>query len=201
MAKNKKRLPEIDPAVIEDEKRAEEAVEKLRRRHPFSRLSVLCARRSGYFRPEYDRLFSTLQDLEERFDLAAEDSPTRTVGGKPKEEFGTVRHPLPMLSLKAVYAVEEVRKFASTCQQNLGGEVEFVAEPKYDGLSVELVYARGKLEVASTRGDGETGEDITANVRTIRSIPLMLLADQGEEVPTRVVVRGEIYMGLRPSLP
>lgn len=135
-----------------------------------------------------------LATLEERFpDLQEEDTPTRRVGGEPREELGSVEHPAPMLSLKATYKEEEVNKFVEGCRRRLGEEPGYVGEPKYDGVSVELVYEEGKRSVASTRGDGRTGEDVTANVRTIREIPLTLLSDE-EKAPEHLVVRGEIYM-------
>jgi len=146
---------------------------------------------------EYDELFEELKDLEERFDLVAPDSPTQQVGGEPREELGTVEHPAPMMSLKAVYDDKGVTDFAETCRKELNTpKVEYVCEPKYDGLSVELIYENGSLVTAATRGDGITGEDITANVKTIRSVPLSLITGQGEPAPDRLVVRGEIYMPL-----
>ena len=98
-----------------------------------------------------------------------------------------------MLSLMATYGEDEVKRFLENCRRRLGQEPEYVAEPKYDGLSVELVYEDGSLSVASTRGDGRTGEDVTTNVRTIREIPLSLLGEE-EKVPKRLVVCGEVYM-------
>jgi len=196
MVLSKNITPEIDPAKIEDKESAAKAVAELRQAVRFHDYRYYVLDDPVIVDEKYDELFETLRKLEEKFDLAEEDSPTRQVGGRPRAEFGTVRHPLPMLSLKAVYDEEDVRAFAETCRKGLGGEPEFVAEPKYDGLSVELIYVDGRLDVAATRGDGENGEDITANVRTIRAIPLRLLRDQGEAVPARLVVRGEIYMRL-----
>jgi DNA ligase (NAD+) len=135
-----------------------------------------------------------LQTLEERFpDLKTPDSPTQQVGGEPREELGLVENPEPMLSLKAVYERDEVENFDETCRQELGRDtIIYVAEPKYDGLAVEIIYEDGRLAQASTRGDGETGEDITANVKTIREVPLKLR--NAGDAPERLVVRGEIYM-------
>ncbi|MFO7606939.1 MAG: NAD-dependent DNA ligase LigA [Desulfurivibrionaceae bacterium] len=119
------------------------------------------------------------------------------MGGEPREALGTVRHPLPMQSLKAAYEEKQLRAFDDNCRDKLGAEtVEYVVEPKYDGLSIELIYEEGALVTAATRGNGETGEDVTANVKTIRALPLSLLSGQGEPIPTRLVVRGEIYMPL-----
>jgi DNA ligase (NAD+) len=144
---------------------------------------------------EYDRLMARLQELEERFpDLQTPDSPTRLVGGQPRQELGLVEHYGSMLSLQAVYDEEAVRAFDATCRQELAAQsVDYVAEPKYDGVAVELVYQGGHLAVASTRGDGQTGEDVTPNIRTIPEVPLVLL-HQDLAPPQRLVVRGEVYM-------
>jgi DNA ligase (NAD+) len=143
---------------------------------------------------EYGELMEKLGALEEKFpDLRSPDSPTQRVGGEPREELGSVEHPTPMLSLKATYDEDEVKRFLENCRRRLDQEPEYVAEPKYDGLSVELIYEDGWLSVASTRGDGRTGENVTANVRTIREIPISLL-DEEEPIPKRLVVRGEVYM-------
>ena len=145
---------------------------------------------------EYDELMGNLQALEKKYpDLQSQDSPTQQVGGEPRDELGVVDHPSPMLSLKAVYDERDVRDFDRTCRDELGQKsIEYVAEPKYDGLAVELFYEEGRLSVASTRGDGDIGEDITANVKTIREVPLRLLNQGDVSVPNRLVVRGEIYM-------
>ena len=142
--------------------------------------------------PEYDELMENLTVLEEEFpDLQSPDSPTQRVGGEPLEEMSTVEHPTPMLSLKATYDEDEVARFVERCEQRLDEKPEFVAEPKYDDLSVELIYEDGELSVASTRGDGQTGEDVTANIRTMREVPLRLM---GDSIPERLVVRGEVFM-------
>lgn len=108
---------------------------------------------------------------------------------------GTVRHWSPMFSLEAINTEAEFRRFYMHCTERLGQrELALVAEPKYDGLSAELAYWRGKLASAAMRGDGETGEDITANVRTIRELPVQLPKRKGVMIPQRLVVRGEIYM-------
>lgn len=190
-------IPDINPSAIEDRKSAEKAVEKLRdavRYHDW-RYYVL----DDPVIPDsrYDELFENLRFLEDNYGLTTPDSPTQKVGGEPREELGTIRHPLPMQSLKAVYNEKGVRDFADTCVRELGhNEVEYVIEPKYDGLSIELIYEEGILTTAATRGDGITGEDVTANVRTIPSVPLSLLGNQGESRPSLLVVRGEIYMRL-----
>ncbi|MFI0399301.1 MAG: NAD-dependent DNA ligase LigA [Thiolinea sp.] len=143
---------------------------------------------------EYDRLFRDLQALETANpEFITSDSPTQRVGGEALSEFGSVRHELPMLSLANVFSEEELGSFDRRIHERLKdeAELEYVAEPKLDGLAISLLYENGLLVRAATRGDGETGEDVTANVRTIQSIPLRLL---GEDYPTRLEVRGEIYM-------
>jgi len=143
---------------------------------------------------EYDELLRRLEALEKEFpDLITPDSPTQRVGAPPAEEFSTYRHRVPMLSLNNAFEAAEVRNFDEQVKKWAGlSSVEYVAEPKIDGLAVELVYVRGLLTVAATRGDGLTGEDVTNNCRTIRAIPLRL---RGEAPPGRLSVRGEIYMG------
>lgn len=143
---------------------------------------------------EYDRLFLELQALEtENPEFIRSDSPTQRVGGEALSEFGSVRHELPMLSLANAFSEEELVGFDRRIHERLkdAAEIEYVAEPKLDGLAISLLYENGVFIRAATRGDGETGEDVTANVRTIQSIPLRLL---GEDYPTRLEVRGEIYM-------
>ena len=142
---------------------------------------------------EYDRLFRELQALEASHpDLASPDSPTQRVGAAPAEEFGTVRHRVPMLSINNAFADEEVAAFDRRVRESLGVEsVEYACEPKFDGLAVNLTYERGGFVRGATRGDGYSGEDVTANLRTVRSIPLRL---QSTAPPRRVEVRGEVLM-------
>ena len=142
---------------------------------------------------EYDRLFRELQQLEsEHPELRAEDSPTQRVGGAPLQEFESVRHAVPMLSLDNCFSEGELRDFDRRVRQGLNRErPSYVAEPKLDGLAVSLLYENGHLLRGATRGDGETGENITANLRTIRAIPLTL---RGEGYPEKLEVRGEVYM-------
>ena len=142
---------------------------------------------------EYDRLFRELQQLEsEHPELRAEDSPTQRVGGAPLQEFEPVRHAVPMLSLDNCFSEGELRDFDRRVRQGLNRErPSYVAEPKLDGLAVSLLYESGRLVRGATRGDGETGENITANLRTIRAIPLTL---RGEGYPEKLEVRGEVYM-------
>jgi len=143
---------------------------------------------------EYDRLFHELLSLEEAHPrLAADDSPTRRVGGAPLDRFDQVAHRLPMLSLENGFSDDDIVEFAEKLGRYLNEAVSggYSAEPKLDGLAVELVYRDGSLHVGSTRGDGFTGEDITAQVRTIKAIPLKLY---GTKFPSLLEVRGEVYM-------
>ena len=148
---------------------------------------------------EYDHLFRRLLELERDYpDLAAPDSPTQKVGAAPLEKFSTVRHSLPMLSLNNAKDAEELREFEERVQRFLkhSGAVEYAVEPKIDGLAVELVYLDGKFTVGSTRGDGINGEDITRNLKTIRSVPLALRTDSVPR-PRRLEVRGEVFLSLK----
>jgi DNA ligase (NAD+) len=143
---------------------------------------------------EYDRLFRELQSLEAAHpELITPDSPTQRVGAAPLSEFGEIRHAIPMLSLGNVFSDEELLAFDKRIHDRLksDAETEFVAEPKLDGLAISILYENGVFTRAATRGDGETGEDVTQNVRTIKSIPLHLM---GEGWPAKLEVRGEIYM-------
>ncbi|WP_437768447.1 hypothetical protein WMF27_13550 [Sorangium sp. So ce281] len=144
---------------------------------------------------EYDRRLDELKRLEGLYpDLVTPDSPTQRVAGAPLPAFPEVRHLAPMLSLDSVVHEEDVRRFIDRLRQALGqGRPTFVAEPKLDGASIEVVYERGALVRAGTRGDGERGEDVTANVKTIRSVPLRLV-DDGRPPPERLSVRGEVLM-------
>jgi len=144
---------------------------------------------------EYDEMFRRLTRLEQEHpELALPNSPTSKVGGPPVERFATVRHTLPMLSLDNVTNPDELADFEQRIQRFLKTDdpLEYVVEPKIDGVGVELVYEDGVLAVGSTRGDGTDGEDITQNVRTIRSVALSLRRD-GAPVPRLLAVRGEIF--------
>ena len=145
---------------------------------------------------EYDKLFKTLQDLEEQHpDLITPDSPTQRVSGVPLAQFAKVPHDRPLLSLDSVLIPEEVHAFDKRMKKELDlDEIEYVVEPKYDGLSVVCVYENGTFVSGATRGDGQTGENITPNLRTIRSLPPRLATDG--DVPQRLVVRGEVYLRL-----
>lgn len=146
---------------------------------------------------EYDRMMVRLRELEARYpDSIPADSPTQRVGGRASSQFTEVRHLEPLLSLGNVFSAEELRAFDERVRSGLpaGSKVEYVMEPKIDGLACSLIYENGKLVRAATRGDGVVGENVTANVRTIRSIPLTLKVPEGEAVPELLDVRGEVYM-------
>ena len=144
---------------------------------------------------EYDTLFRRLTQLEsEHPDLVTLDSPTQRVGSAPAGGFATIQHSVPMLSLGNAFDEDGLRDFDRRIRAILDtDEVTYVAEPKLDGLSVELVYRNGVFSQGSTRGDGRNGEDVTANLRTIPSVPLRLRTDNGI-VPDLVEVRGEVYI-------
>jgi DNA ligase (NAD+) len=142
---------------------------------------------------EYDRLYHDLLALEREFpDLASPDSPSQRVGGKPLSEFKPSQHLAPMMSLDNTYSQEEVRAFVERVQKLVPNEkLEWVVEPKVDGVAINLRYEDGVFTVGATRGDGTAGDDITANLKTIRSIPLKLKG--GRDVPKMLEVRGEVY--------
>ena len=142
----------------------------------------------------YDELFAELKALEQhRPDLVAPDSPTQRVSDRPLEGFGTVRHAIPMISIDNTYSADELRAFDERVQRQLGNaDYGYVVELKIDGLAISLRYETGALVRAATRGDGDRGDDVTANVRTIKAVPLVLLG--GSPLPAVLEVRGEIYM-------
>jgi len=141
---------------------------------------------------EYDALFLELRRVEdERPDLLTSDSPTQRVGGEATGQFAKVRHRSPMLSLQNAFDEAEIRAFDKRVRAAVGDKVAYCAELKIDGLAISLTYAKGRLQRAATRGDGTTGEDVTANLRTIRSVPLQVTPAKG--LPDVFEVRGEVY--------
>ena len=145
---------------------------------------------------EYDRLFRRLLDLEKAHpEFASPDSPTQKVGAPPLEKFTTVRHNIPMLSLNNATNQEEMKEFEERIQRFLkrSQPIQYVVEPKIDGVAVELVYENGHFTVGSTRGDGINGEDISLNLKTIRSIPLTLRKNR-RDFPQRLEIRGEVFL-------
>ncbi len=180
---------EFDPVEELDEATARAQADRLREairehdRRYYGDADPLVADRT------YDALLSRLQDLEEAFDLDTDDSPTRRVGGEPLDELETVDHVAPMLSIDQSGEAEDVRAFDRRLRDAVG-DVEYVCEPKFDGLSVEVIYEDGEYARAATRGDGERGDDVTAQVRTIRSVPMRLRGDYLDFL----AVRGEVFM-------
>ncbi len=148
---------------------------------------------------EYDRLFQELESLEKAYPkLKTPNSPTSRVGGAPVESFGKIRHVVPMLSLANAFREEDLTAFDERMRKLLekkeGEKIEYHVELKFDGLSMSLTYENGELLYAATRGDGEVGEDVTHNIRTIRSIPLKLT---GENIPSKIEIRGEVIIPLK----
>ncbi len=178
--------------------KAQREAEKLRRQLEHHNHCYYVLDRPEVADAEYDRLLRRLQELEEQYpELVTPDSPTQRIGAEPVEAFGTVRHTLPMLSLGNALNPEELAEWWRRASDGLGGEpFEVVAEPKLDGLAVELIYESGRLVLGATRGDGVTGEVVTQNLRTVRSVPLRLRAD-AVDPPPRLEVRGEVYMEKR----
>src|ERR1051325_6247010 len=144
---------------------------------------------------DYDRLYHELLDLEKEFpELATADSPSKRVGGTPLKEFKPVKHILPMLSLDNTYSQQELRDFVARVQRILPNEtLDWMVEPKVDGVAISLRYDNGSFSVGATRGDGATGDDITPNLRTIRSIPQRLHGKQNDN-PSLLEVRGEVFL-------
>ncbi len=142
---------------------------------------------------QYDKLYQQLLELEKNYpEFISSDSPTQRVGDKPLDGFKQIKHEAPMLSLGNVFTETELIEFDNRLMDLVQvGEIEYSAEPKLDGLAVSIVYEKGKLKQAATRGDGNVGEDITANVKTIKAIPLLL---RGNNIPDKLEVRGEVIM-------
>ena len=145
---------------------------------------------------EYDALFNELLDLENKFpQYQYSFSPSQRVGGQPLEGFKKIEHLAPMLSLDNAFSDEDMNDFNKRILDRLLGEeiISFSCEPKLDGIAVNLSYKNGNLEIATTRGDGKVGEDITHNIRTINSIPLSLLSDKSK-LPNLIEIRGEVFI-------
>ncbi|TXT55376.1 MAG: DNA ligase [Candidatus Thorarchaeota archaeon] len=188
----------IDVDKIDTLKRAKDAVKKLRDAIEYHNYRYYVIDNPVISDSEYDNMLIALRKLEERFpELQSPTSPTQQVGGEPRDSMALVEHPIPMVSLKTIYEEDEVRKFDQTCREELGvASIEYVAELKYDGLAVEIVYEDSRIKVASTRGDGTTGEDITVNIKTIKEVPLKIKKFGSTPPPDRLVVRGEVYMSI-----
>lgn len=148
---------------------------------------------------EYDRMMKELIEMEKTWPaLSSPDSPSLRVGAPPVSKFETATHSIPMLSLDNGFEESDIFDFDNRVKKHLkvDGEIEYTAEPKLDGLAVELVYEMGKLAVASTRGDGIVGEVITSNIKTIPSVPLILQQEGKHKIPSHLEVRGEVFIGL-----
>ena len=148
---------------------------------------------------EYDRLMVELIQLEHQYpSLLSPDSPTQRVGAKPLEKFASIRHLTPMLSLGNAFSDEEIVQFDERIKRaiHFTGDIRYIVEPKLDGLAVNLIYEDGVLKQGATRGDGETGEDVTLNIKTIRSLPLRLKNLLGHPIPKRIEIRGEVCIDL-----
>src|ERR1700693_6248343 len=176
-----------------DLQRAKLRVEELRSKIGFHDYRYYVLNEPEVSDAEYDELMQELRKLEEQFpQLITPDSPTQRVGERPAEQFGIVEHPRPLLSLANAFSEEELRAWYKRAG-NLAETDAFtmVCEPKIDGLAVALVYEGGRFVEGSTRGDGTRGENITQNLRTIKSIPLRAA---GDKVPRRFEVRGEVFI-------
>jgi DNA ligase (NAD+) len=145
---------------------------------------------------EYDRLYFHLKDLEEKYRYVLPDSPTLRIGAPPLDKFEKVKHTEPMLSLDNAFSFGDMEEFDRRIKRLLksNDEIEYTVEPKYDGLAIELTYRNGLLYKASTRGDGYEGEDVTQNIRTIKSVPMNISEVSG--VPAEIDIRGEVYMDI-----
>lgn len=145
---------------------------------------------------EYDRLYFHLKDLEEKYHYILPDSPTQRVGAPPLDKFEKVKHTDPMLSLDNAFSYDEMEEFDKRIKRLLKSDedIEYTVEPKYDGLAIELTYRNGLLYKASTRGDGYKGEEVTQNIRTIKSVPIKI--GEVSKVPEEIDIRGEVYMDI-----
>lgn len=152
---------------------------------------------------EYDKLFQELKAVEEQYGYISADSPTQRVGAPPLEKFKTVKHTEPMLSLGNAFTHDKVREFGNRVRKDLAklgfkfsdDSIEYTIEPKYDGLAMELTYRNGVFNHAATRGDGFVGEDVTENIKTIKTIPLKI--ESASSVPEEIDIRGEVYMDIK----
>jgi DNA ligase (NAD+) len=189
-------VPEVDPEAIENEDEAERAIEELRSAIRYHDKKYYVHNNPEISDTKYDELFETLQELEDDFpSLQNDNSPTQRVGAPPVDELPTVEHVRPMLSLDSTLEEPEVIDFDRYLEDQLGHhDFTYWSELKFDGFSVELVYTNGELDYGATRGDGYEGEDVTENLRTIPTIPLILEEHGDHGIPDQLVVRGEVFM-------
>lgn len=197
MAEKFKKKPPTDFQKIEDlsKKQAQQEIEALREGIEYHNHRYYVKNDPVIADAVYDKLFHRLQKLEEAFpELQSENSPTRRIGAAPVDELKRVKHHAPMLSLNAVLEESDIEDwFDFVTRTNKEETHEYVVEPKFDGVSIEVVYENGRFEYGATRGDGQTGEDITDNLRTVRSLPLQL---QAQDPPPLLSLRGEIFLPL-----
>ncbi len=196
MAKNPfKKNPDTDFKEIDklDQKEAKKQVDQLREAIDYHDVRYYTNNDPVISDRAYNKLFKRLQDLEEEFpDLESPNSPTKRVGAEPVDELKKKKHTRPMLSLDSSLEKSEIEDFKDYIDRHIDEKVEYVLEPKLDGLSVEIVYENGSFDYGATRGDGTTGEDISENLKTIGSLPLQLQSDG--EIPKKLAVRGEVLM-------
>src|ERR1700722_1083832 len=174
-----------------DKKEAEKEIEKLSKEiegHNYKYYALSQPTISDY---DFDMLLEKLIKIEKEYpELVKPDSPSQRVGGAITKSFASVKHKYPMISLANTYSEEELKDFDDRVRKTIGDSFEYVCELKYDGLSISLIYKKGKLQQAVTRGDGVQGDEVTTNVKTIKSIPLNVKGDYPDEFE----VRGEIFM-------
>ena len=185
-----------------NEAQAKKRIEKLREELNFHNYRYYVLDDPVVSDAEYDRLMRELEGLEAQSpQLRTPNSPTQRVGAPPLDKFEEVRHALPMLSLANAFEEAEVREFDDRLKRFLKntGDIEYCTELKIDGVAVELVYVDGHFITGSTRGDGFVGENVTQNLKTIKSIPMSLILKKGEPPPSRLEVRGEVYFPLKPG--
>jgi DNA ligase (NAD+) len=172
---------------------AEKEIERLKREINFHNYRYYVLNQPVITDYEYDRLYKRLVELESRFpELITPDSPTQRVGGEPLKEFKTVEHKIKMLSLDNTYSEEELLEFDKRVKKGLGKEVRYEVTLKVDGVAVALHYEDGRFVLGVTRGDGIRGDDITQNIKTIKSVPLQLLTQDSELKD--IEIRGEVFL-------
>ena len=173
--------------------KAKEEIEKVRQEINFHNFKYYVENNPVISDYEFDQLIKKLEDIEKKYpDLITPDSPTQRVGGQPLDGFKTIEHKVAMLSLDNTYNYNELREFDERVKKNVG-QVEYVVEPKIDGVGVALLFENGILVRGATRGDGIRGDDVTSNLKTIRSIPLRIMGDSLKNIE----IRGEVYMSLK----
>jgi len=183
-----------------NEAQAKKRIEKLREEINFHNYRYYVLDDPVISDPEYDRLMRDLEGLEKEYPrLITPNSPTQRVGAPPLDKFEEVRHAVPMLSLANAFEEAEVREFDDRLKRFLkrSQEIEYCVELKIDGIAVELIYENGHLITGSTRGDGFVGENVTQNLKTVKAVPLTLIPRKGEPLPSRLEVRGEVYLPLK----